>query len=263
MAYQHLTLERAAHVATLTLNRPDAYNALDLALGQELFQAALELDEDPDVRCVVITGAGRAFCAGGDVKAFVDNLGRIGVHIKELTTYLHGAISRLCRSDKPVIMAVNGVAAGGGFSLALSGDLVVAAESAKFTMAYSRIAATPDGSSSYFLPRLVGVRRALELYFTNRTLSAREALEWGMLTRVVPDAELRASVAGLARELAQGPSKAFGAAKRLFHQSTWESLETQMELEAQAIAAAGRTEDFRAGVTAFADKKPVPAFRGR
>jgi 2-(1,2-epoxy-1,2-dihydrophenyl)acetyl-CoA isomerase len=263
MAYRHVTLERAAQVATLTLNRPDAYNALDLGLGRELFEAAIEVDDDPDVRCVVVTGAGRAFCAGGDVKSFVDNLGRIGAHIKELTTYLHGAISRLCRSDKPVIMAVNGVAAGGGFSLALSGDLVVAAESARFTMAYSRIAATPDGSSSYFLPRLVGIRRALELYLTNRALTAREALEWGMITRVVPDAELRPAVDALARELAQGPSRAFGGAKRLFHQSTWESLETQMELEAQAIAASGRTEDFRAGVTAFADKKPVPTFRGR
>ena len=263
MAYQHLKLERAEGVGTLTLHRPDAYNALDLALGRELFQASIELDEDAGVRCVVITGAGKAFCAGGDVKSFVDNLERIGAHIKELTTYLHGAISRLCRSDKPVIMAVNGVAAGGGFSLALSGDLVVAAESAKFSMAYSRIAATPDGSSSYFLPRLVGVRRALELYLTNRPLTAREALEWGMITRVVPDAELTAEVTKLARELAQGPSKAFGAAKRLFHQSTWESLETQMELEAQAIAASGRTEDFRAGVTAFADKKPLPVFRGR
>ena len=263
MAYQHLKLERADGVGTLTLHRPDAYNALDLALGRELFHASIELDEDAGVRCVVITGGGKAFCAGGDVKSFVDNLQRIGAHIKELTTYLHGAISRLCRSDKPVIMAVNGVAAGGGFSLALSGDLVVAAESAKFTMAYSRIAATPDGSSSYFLPRLVGVRRALELYLTNRPLTAREALDWGMITRVVPDAELTAEVTKLARELAQGPSKAFGAAKRLFHQSTWESLETQMELEAQAIAASGRTEDFRAGVTAFADKKPLPVFRGR
>ena len=263
MAYQHVKLQRADGVATLVLDRPDAYNALDLTLGRELFQASIELDEDPVVRCIVITGGGKAFCAGGDVKSFVDNLGRIGVHIKELTTYLHGAISRLCRSDKPVIMAVNGVAAGGGFSLALSGDLVVAAESAKFTMAYSRIAATPDGSSSYFLPRLVGLRRSLELYLTNRPLTAREALEWGMITRVVPDAELSAEVGKLARELAQGPSKAFGAAKRLFHQSTWESLETQMELEAQAIAASGHTEDFRAGVTAFADKKPAPTFRGR
>jgi len=159
-------------------------------------------------------------------------------------------------------MAVNGVAAGGGLSFALSGDLVVAAESARFTMAYSKIAATPDGSSSYFLPRLVGLRRAMELYFTNRVLSAREALEWGLVTRVVPDAELGTAVTTLARELANGPSKAYGGAKRLFHQSTWESLETQMELEAQAIAASGHTEDFRSGVTAFA-RKQTPTFRGR
>ena len=262
MAYQHLTVERAANVATLTLNRPDAYNALNLPLGRELFEASLEVDEDPDVRCVVITGSGRAFCAGGDVKDFVDNLGRIGVHIKELTTYLHGAISRLARSDKPVITAVNGIAAGGGFSLALSGDLVVATESAKFTMAYSKIAASPDGSSSYFLPRLIGLRRAMELYFTNRVLTAREAVEWGIITRAVPDAEFRGAVLALARELAQGPSKSFGIAKRLLHQSTWESLETQMELEAQGIAACGHTEDFRAGVTAFA-QKATPTFRGR
>jgi 2-(1,2-epoxy-1,2-dihydrophenyl)acetyl-CoA isomerase len=262
MPYQFLTVERANHVATLTLNRPDAYNSLNMVLGRELFTASLELDEDPAVRCIVITGAGRAFCAGGDVKDFVDNLGRIGAHIKELTTYLHGAVSRFCRSDKPVIMAVNGIAAGGGFSFALSGDLVVAAESAKFTMAYSKIAATPDGSSSYFLPRLIGLRRAMELYFTNRVLTAREALEWGLVTRVVPDGELKTAVGTLAAELAQGPTKAFGAAKRLLHQSTWESLETQMELEAQAIAASGHTEDFRAGVTAFA-QKATPTFRGR
>ena len=263
MAFQHLILERSAQVATITLTRPDAYHALNLGLGRELFAASIELDEDPDVRCVVITGAGKSFCAGGDVRDFAENLPRIGALVKELTTYLHGAISRFCRSDKPVVMAINGVAAGGGLSLALSGDLVVAAESAKLTMAYSKIAATPDGSSSYFLPRLVGLRRAMELYFTNRVLTAREALDWGLVTRVVPDAELKSAVEALSRELAQGPSKAFGAAKRLFHQSTWESLETQMELEAQAIANSGRTEDFRAGVTAFANKKSPPPFQGR
>ena len=262
MNFQALTLDRRDGVATITLNRPEAFNALNLTLGRELFHAALEVDEDPAVRCVVITGAGKAFCAGGDVKDFADNLPRIGVLVKELTTYLHGAVSRLCRSDKPVVMAVNGVAAGGGLSFALSGDLVVAAESARFTMAYAKIAATPDGSSSYSLPRLVGLRRAMELYFTNRVLSAREALEWGLVTRVVPDAELGTAVDGLARELAQGPTKAFGRAKRLFHQSTWESLETQMELEAQAIALAGHTADFAAGVTAFAAKK-TPTFQGR
>jgi 2-(1,2-epoxy-1,2-dihydrophenyl)acetyl-CoA isomerase len=263
MDFETILYAKQDGVATLTLNRPEAYNALDLALGRDLFHAVLEVDDDPAVRAVVVTGAGKAFCAGGDVKGFADNLDRIGVLIKELTTYLHGAVSRLCRSDKPVLMAVNGVAAGGGMSLALAGDLVLAAESARFTMAYSKIAATPDGSSTYSLPRLVGLRRAMELYFTNRVLSAREAQDWGLVTRVVPDVELGSAAQTIARELAQGPTKAFGGAKRLFHQSTWESLETQMELEAQAIAASGRTDDFRAGVTAFASKQPAPAFRGR
>ena len=263
MTYQTLSVERAGGVATLTLNRPDAFNALNRALGRDLFDAVLEVDEDPAVRCVVVTGAGKAFCAGGDVKDFADNLPRIGVVIKELTTYLHGAVSRLARTEKPVVMAINGMAAGAGFSLALAGDLVIAAESARFLMAYTKIGATPDGSSSYFLPRLIGLRRALELYLTNRMLTAREALDWGLITRVVPDAEFRPHVDALARELAQGPTKAFGGAKRLFHQSTWESLETQMELETQAIAASGHTADFAAGVTAFAQKKAPPAFEGR
>jgi 2-(1,2-epoxy-1,2-dihydrophenyl)acetyl-CoA isomerase len=262
MAYETVTLERRGGVATVTLNRPEAFNALSLALGRDLFHVTLELDDDPAVRCIVITGRGKAFCAGGDVKDFVEQLPRIGAHIKELTTYLHGTVSRLARTAKPVIMAINGVAAGGGLSFALSGDVVVAAESARFTMAYSKIAATPDGSSSYFLPRLIGLRRAMELYLTNRVLSAREAFEWGLVTRVVPDAELAPAVGTLADELAAGPTLAIGGAKRLFHQSTWESLETQMELEAQAIAQSGHTEDFREGVTAFAAKK-TPTFRGR
>jgi len=262
MAYQTLRYEVKDAIATLTLNRPDAYNALNLTLGRDLFHATLEADEDPGVRCIVVTGAGKAFCAGGDVKDFAEAGDRVGVVIKELTTYLHGAVSRLARTAKPVIMGINGIAAGGGMSFALSGDLVVAAESAKFTMAYSRIAASPDGSSSYFLPRLIGLRRALELHYTNRVLTAREALDWGLVNRVHPDAEFPGALAGLARELAAGPTLAFGRAKQLFHQSTQESLETQMELEAQAIAACGHTEDFQAGVKAFAAKQPV-SFRGR
>ncbi|MBI4590596.1 MAG: enoyl-CoA hydratase/isomerase family protein [Candidatus Rokubacteria bacterium] len=262
MAYQTLLFDVKDQVATITLNRPEAYNALNLPLASEFFHAVLEVDEDPEVRCVVVTGAGKAFCAGGDVKGFTDNLAKVGVLLKELTTYLHGAVSRLCRSPKPVIMGINGIAAGGGMSLALAGDLVIAAESARFTMAYSKIAATPDGSSSYFLPRLIGLRRALELHYTNRVLAAREALEWGLVSRVVPDAEFPQALAGLARELAQGPTLAFASAKRLFHQSTQESLETQMELEAQAIAASGKTEDFKTGVTAFAQKQ-TPTFKGR
>jgi 2-(1,2-epoxy-1,2-dihydrophenyl)acetyl-CoA isomerase len=262
MPYESVTYEVAEAVATITLSRPAAYNALDLTLARELFAAALEVDEDRAVRCVVITGAGNAFCAGGDVKAFHESADRAGILIKRLTTYLHGAVSRLARSPKPVIMAVNGIAAGGGMSLALAGDLVVAAESAKFNMAYSKIAASPDGSSTYFLPRMIGLRRALELHYTNRTLSAREAMDWGLVNRVYPDAEFRTATAAFARELAQGPTAAFGRAKLLFHQSTQESLETQMELEAQAIAQSSATEDFRNGVAAFVQKKPA-RFVGR
>jgi 2-(1,2-epoxy-1,2-dihydrophenyl)acetyl-CoA isomerase len=262
MPYESVTYEVAEAIATITLSRPAAYNALDLTLARELFAAALEVDEDRAVRCVVITGAGNAFCAGGDVKAFHESADRAGILIKRLTTYLHGAVSRLARSPKPVIMAVNGIAAGGGMSLALAGDLVVAAESAKFNMAYSKIAASPDGSSTYFLPRMIGLRRALELHYTNRTLSAREAMDWGLVNRVYPDAEFRTATAAFARELAQGPTAAFGRAKLLFHQSTQESLETQMELEAQAIAQSSATEDFRNGVAAFVQKKPA-RFVGR
>jgi 2-(1,2-epoxy-1,2-dihydrophenyl)acetyl-CoA isomerase len=261
MPYQHVRVDRRDGVATLTLDRPP-FNAFDLALGREIFQAVLEADGDPAVRCIVITAAGKGFCGGGDVKEFAGSLDHIGALVKELTTYLHGAISRLCRSDKPVITAVNGMVAGGGIGLALCGDLVVAGESARFTMAYSQIAATPDGGSTYLLTRLVGLRRAMELYLTNRVLTAQEAQAWGLVTRVVADADLGAAVQEQARALAQGPTLAYGGAKRLFQHATWESLETQMELEAQAIARSGRTEDFRAGVTAFASKQR-PAFKGR
>jgi len=262
MSYETIRYDVKDAVATITLSRPEAYNALNLALGRDLFHATLEADEDRAVRCIVVTGAGKAFCAGGDVKDFHDSADRGGILIKELTTYLHGTVSRLARAAKPVIMAVNGIAAGGGMSLALAGDLVVAAESARFTMAYARIAASPDGSSSYFLPRMIGLRRALELHYTNRVLSAREAMDWGLVNRVHPDADFPSAIATLAKELATGPTLAFGRAKLLFHQSTQESLETQMELEAQAIAASGHTEDFRHGVAAFA-KKQAPTFHGR
>src|SRR2546426_5331089 len=163
MNFESLILDRRDGVATITLNRPDALNALNLALGRELFHAALDVDDDPGVRCVVITGAGKAFCAGGDVKDFADNLPRIGALVKELTTYLHGTVSRLARSDKPVIMAVNGGAAGGGVSFPLSCDLLFAAQAARFTMVSSKIRAHSSTPSSYFLPPLLRVRPAMEL----------------------------------------------------------------------------------------------------
>jgi 2-(1,2-epoxy-1,2-dihydrophenyl)acetyl-CoA isomerase len=255
-------LEIDSGIATITLNRPEVFNALDRQLAREFHEAVVACSEDDAVRVVVVTGSGRAFCAGGDVKGFCDRIDTIGAHIKLLTTELHGAVSRMVRMAKPTITAVNGVAAGGGMSLALAGDLVLATESARFTMAYTQIGASPDGSSSFTLPRLVGVKRALELTLLNPVLTAREAMEWGLVNRVFADAAFPQEVRSLASQLAQGPTLAYGRAKALFYSSTSESLETQMEHEAQLIAAGGHSADFREGIFAFADKR-TPRFQGR
>ena len=261
MSDEVVTCEVADGVATLTLNRPDAANAVDLALGQGLMHAAIRVDEDPSVRAVLLTGAGKMFCAGGDLKSFASEGDRVPALLKELTTYLHAATSRFARMNAPLVVAVNGMAAGAGFSLAVSGDLVLAAESAKFTMAYTGAGLSPDGSSSFFLPRLIGLRRTQELMITNRRLSAAEALEWGLVTEVVPDAELSEKAAALARQLAQGPTRAYGVVKQLLATSTQESLETQMEFESRGIAAMAGTPDGREGIAAFVEKR-APKFSG-
>ena len=261
MEYRALTYVVKGQVATITLNRPDCYNAMNHRMVEELFDAVLACDEDREVRAVVLTGAGQAFCAGGDVGEFIEQSETISHYLKHLLQLLHGTISRISRMSKPVIAAVNGVAAGAGMSLAMGCDLAVAAESARFTMAYSKIGATPDGSSTYFLPRLVGRRRALELTLTNRVLTAAEAETWGLVNRVVPDAGFQAAVNALAAELAAGATLAFGRAKRLFLMSEHESLETQMENETQLIALSSKTADFREGVKAFTEKRK-PIFSG-
>jgi 2-(1,2-epoxy-1,2-dihydrophenyl)acetyl-CoA isomerase len=262
MPYEMLRLDLHDHVATLTLNRPDAYNAVNPPLARELLEATTQVDEDPAVRCLVITGAGKAFCAGGDVKGFHDHLADIGVHLKQLTDLLHGAVSRLARMPKPVIAAVNGVVAGGGMGLMLACDLSYAVETATLTMAYTRIGANPDGSSTFWLPRLVGVRRALELIYTNRILTAQEAYAWGLLNGVVAAEKFPDEVYAVAQQLANGPTLAYARAKKLCSSSVNETLETQMEYEAREIAESGKTEDFREGILAFMQKRAA-TFTGR
>ena len=252
-----LLYEVKDHVARITLNRPDAANALDMEMGRDLMHASIRASEDPAVRAVILTGAGKMFSGGGDLKSFAAQEDQLPAHLKEVALYLHAAISRFVRMDAPVIAAVNGSAGGAGMSLCLFADLVLAAESARFTLAYTRAGLSPDGGSTYFLPRIVGVRRALELALTNRVLTAREALDWGIVTKVVPDAELQAEAQTLAKQLAAGATRAFGAAKRLLDHSFSESLETQMELEAQAIADQARTADAREGMAAFIAKRPA------
>jgi 2-(1,2-epoxy-1,2-dihydrophenyl)acetyl-CoA isomerase len=254
--YSTLLYEVKDNVARITLNRPDAANALDAQMGHELMLASIQASEDPSVRAVILTGAGKMFCGGGDLKHFAQQGERLPANHKQLAGELHLAISRFARMEAPLIAAVNGSAGGAGFSLAMFADLVLAAESAKFTLAYTRAGLSPDGGSTYFLPRIIGVRRALEMALTNRVLSAQEALDWGLVTRVVPDAALQAEAAALAAQLAAGATHALGAAKRLILSSFSESLETQMELEALAIAEQARGAHSREGIAAFIAKRP-------
>jgi 2-(1,2-epoxy-1,2-dihydrophenyl)acetyl-CoA isomerase len=257
-----LLFEIRNHVAYVTLNRPDAANALNAELVKELEEVSLRCDEDPAVRAVLLTGAGRMFCGGGDLKAFAAQPAKeLPAYLKKVTFYLHKAVHRFARMKAPLIVAVNGNAGGGGMSLALSGDIVLAGESSRFTMAYTRVGLTPDGSSTYFLPRLIGLRRTMELALTNRTLTAREAEAIGLITRAVPDAELMKQADALATELAQGATKAFGGVKRLLYAAANTSLDEQMELEAEFIADAGRTRDGQEGIAAFLAKRP-PRFSG-
>ena len=244
-------------VATITLNRPKAFNALNESLGRQLYDALLECKQTDTIRAVVITGAGRAFCAGGDVKSFAEHAYDIDSHIMRLTNLIHSSISLMVHMNKPTICAVNGMAAGGGMSLALAGDLIFATESAKFTMAYTHIGASPDGSSTFTLPRLVGVKKALELVLLNPVLSAQEALAWGLVNQVFPDDRFVEEVLNRATRLAHGPTIAYGEAKALLYNSTQETLETQMQLEALSLARCGRTKDFKEGVLAFIEKRPA------
>jgi len=257
-----LTYELRDNVAWLTLNRPDVYNAMNGAMTLALCEAANRCSTDPDVRAVVITGAGdQAFCAGGDVASFLENKDRIGALVQEMTMYLHAAVSRFAWMRAPVIASVNGVAAGAGLSIASFADLAIAADTATFTSAYTRIGFTPDGSSSYFLSRILGHRRAMELYLTNRVLSAEEALDWGLVNRVVPAADLGAETEALARQIAQGPTVAYGGVKKLLQMAGQDSLEGQMEREMRQIAETAQSADGREGVAAFVEKRP-PVFKG-
>ncbi len=262
MTYETLRFEQSDGVATITLSRPDDANALDKTMARELMDAAFRCDESQSVRSVLLTGTGSMFCAGGDLKYF-QSVGteNLGTTLKEVATYLHVAISHFQRMRAPLVIAVNGTAAGAGMSLAVTGDLVLAAESAKFTMAYTAAGLSPDGSSSYFLPRLIGLRRTQELMITNRRLSATEALDWGLVTQVVGDDDLTQTAGDLAARLAAGPTNSYGVVKSLLVDTYGNTLESQMEIEGRRIAESAVTPDGLEGVAAFTEKRK-PAFTG-
>jgi 2-(1,2-epoxy-1,2-dihydrophenyl)acetyl-CoA isomerase len=254
-------VERQGAVATLRMNRPERMNAYDFEMGDGLLSALTAAAHDPAVRCIVFTGSGRAFSAGGDVGLMGGRMEDAPQLFLDLTVRLHAFIASLRRCRKPVISAVNGVAAGAGFSMALAGDLVVAAESARFALAYQNVGLSPDGGSTFFLARTVGTHRAMELTLTGRALSSGEAASWGLVQRIFPDASFDAETAGLAAGMAAGPTLAYAKAKELYNRALLQPLETQMEEERQGIAESARTGDFREGVRAFLAKEK-PGFRG-
>ncbi|KGI68818.1 enoyl-CoA hydratase-related protein [Mycolicibacterium rufum] len=255
--YQTIAFERSGAVARITLNRPDAANGMNAAMTRELADAAARCD-DPATKVVVLTGSGRFFCAGGDLKEFASAPSR-GRHLKGVADDLHRAISTFARMDAVVITAVNGAAAGAGFSLAVTGDLVLAAESASFTMAYTRVGLSPDGSATYHLPRLIGVARTKQLMLTNRTLTAAQALDWGLVAEVLPAEDLSARADELATAMVGTAAGSNGGVKALLLDSFSRGLEEQMELEGRLIAHRAETADGREGVDAFLAKR-APEF---
>ena len=250
-----------AGVGRLQLNRPDAANSIDLATARALAEAADLLAARRDLRAVLISGAGERFCGGGDVRSFADAGMQLSARLDEIVTRLHVACRALATLDVPVVAAVHGSAAGAGLALALAADLVVAAESAKFVMAYTAIGLTPDGGSTWHLERLVGRQRALDLVLTNRVLTAREAMDWGLVSRVVPDADLTPEADAFVARLAAGPTHAFGAAKRLLELAPRSTLAEQLAAEHAALTGAGATRDGQEGVAAFVEKR-APSFTG-
>ena len=247
-----ILFERRDGVGHVTLNRPEQMNTINPEFLGALLPAVHACADDPAIRVMLLDAAGANFSGGGDLTYF-ETVEEGGVHsaIRQLATEFHVVMSRMIRMDKPVIAVVQGSAAGGGLSLALGADLVLASDTAKFTVAYSNIAFSVDGGLSYSLPRLVGLRRALDLALTNRRLSAAEALEIGMISEVVPEAELAERAAALAARLAAGPSLAQARIKALMRGSLDETLETQLDHETRAIAETSSSPDGLEGVRAF------------
>jgi 2-(1,2-epoxy-1,2-dihydrophenyl)acetyl-CoA isomerase len=246
-----LSVEREGSILRLVLDQPQSGNCVSLAMARALMMAAIECDEDDSIRCVLLTGRGRMFCVGGDIGEFAAAGTSIGPYLKEITTYLHAAIIRFHHMPKPMVVAVNGAAAGAGFSLAMLGDIVLAGTDARFVAAYGALGYTPDGGLSWMLPRLVGMRRAQEILLTNRPVTADMAVEIGLATRLVPAAELQDAAMRQATELAAAATGAIGRMRHLLDQSHDKSLETQLESEARAIALSARSEHGREGVSAF------------
>ncbi len=264
-AYEAITVETAGPVRTVTLNRPESLNSLNENMTSELADAIQQIRRDDAIRCMVLTGAGRAFCSGQDLgqlktsyadSKFVPNLK------EELKRRYHPVVFGIRELEKPVIAALNGVAAGAGLSIALACDIRIASDKASLIEVFINVGLVPDAGSTFFLPRLVGLGKALELCFTGDKVSANEALAIGMVNKVVPAEELTKATNELANRLAKLPTRAIGLTKRLLNQSFNADLHAQLDAEGLAQEAAGNSADHREGVLAFFDKRP-PNFQGK
>lgn len=260
---ESLLIENDGFVRTLRLNRPDVLNSFNNDLLAAFGKAVRDADREKSVRCIVITGAGRGFSAGQDLADVADRYKcdtpiELGSHLRDR---YHPAFSKIHSMEKPVIAAVNGVAAGAGCSLALACDIRIAAESATFIEAFVHVGLVPDTGSTFFLPRLIGASRALEMAITGRKVKADEALQIGLVNKVVPDAELPAEAMKLAQQLANLPPRAIGLTKRAMNRAWTAELDDQLEYEAMMQTTAGQTRDHREGVAAFLEKRK-PNFTG-
>lgn len=258
MAWKTLLVDRRDGIATITLNRPERLNALSNELMSELAAALDEIDADDAIRCLLLTGAGRGFCSGADLAS--GDLNKDG-GMPDLGNALHEryhpVIRRLAAYRMPVVCAVNGPAAGAGMSLALTGDIVIAAKSATFLQAFANIGLVPDAGSTYFLPRLAGSARAMGMAMLGEPLPAETAADWGLIWKCVADAELMAEAQKVAAKFASGPTVGLGLIRRIMRQSHDNTLDSQLEVEREAQRLAGRSRDFVEGVMAFLQKRPA------
>lgn len=261
-----ILLDAKDGIATLTLNRPQVLNAVDEEAGKLLVRYASEIERDPAIRCVLLKGAGDNFCAGGDVTMFRTMLDKSAderrAHYRSFLAFLHLGLASLARMPKPVVAVVRGAAAGIGLSFTLVSDLAIAADNAKFALAYTQIGVSPDGSGTYFLPRTVGLKKAKEIALLNERMDAQTALGLGLINRVVPLAELDAQADALAHKLAAGATGAMGRTKALLNASLHRTLAEQLDAETEAFADSAASADFAEGVGAFLAKKP-PSFTGK
>jgi len=253
----------AGGVQTITLNRPDKLNALNPDMHDRLRKALEEAADEAEIRAVLLTGSGRGFCTGQDLSERDTSPGAPPIDLSvSLGSYYNPLVRRMRALPKPIVCAVNGVAAGAGANLALACDLVIAARSASFVQAFSRLGLVPDAGGTYFLPRLVGTARAMGLALLAEKLTAEQAAEWGLIWKVVDDADLVGESRALAQRLAAGPTKGYGHLKRALYASAGNSLDAQLDLERDLQRELGLSEDYREGVAAFKEKRPAK-FKGK